>query len=204
MAAAALALVWATVPAGAATPAEDYQAARKIFVRGDVVGAMPLLRKAADAGHAPAQVLLAQILDQAEFDREAVDYFRKAAAQGDADGEFGLGTMYAGGEGVARDAQEALRWYRLAAGRGHERAILVLALAHLRGDLGLTDRRRDDAQARQWIRAAAEKGDAQAMQGLASALRSGDFGFVADSGQAAEWEAKLKKLRAIATRNPKK
>lgn len=204
MAAAALALVWAAVPAGAATPAEDYQAARKIFVRGDVVGAMPMLRKAADAGHAPAQVLLAQILDQAEFDREAVDYFRKAAAQGDADGEFGLGTMYAGGEGVARDAQEALRWYRLAAGRGHERAILVLALAHLRGDLGLTDRRRDDAQARQWIRAAAEKGDAQAMQGLSSALRSGDFGFVADSGQAAEWEAKLRKLRAIATRNPKK
>lgn len=204
MVAAALALTWAAVPAGAATSAEDYQAARKIFVRGDVVGAMPLLRKAADAGHAPAQVLLAQILDQAEFDREAVDYFRKAASQGDADGEFGLGTMYAGGEGVARDAQEALRWYRLAAGRGHERAILVLALAYLRGDLGLTDRRRDDAQARQWIRAAAEKGDAQAMQGLASALRSGDFGFVADSGQAAEWEAKLKKLRAIATRNPKK
>lgn len=204
MAAAALALVWTAVPAGAATPAEDYQAARKIFVRGDVVGAMPLLRKAADAGHAPAQVLLAQILDQAEFDREAIDYFRKAAAQGDADGEFGLGTMYAGGEGVARDAQEALRWYRLAAGRGHERAILVLALAHLRGDLGLTDRRRDDAQARQWIRAAAEKGDAQAMQGLAAALRSGDFGFVADSGQAAEWEAKLRKLRAITTRNPKK
>lgn len=201
----ALVLAWGVLPAGAATPADEgFQQARKMFVRGDVVGAMPLLRKAADEGHAPAQALLAQILDQAEFDKEAVDYFRKAALQGNADGEYGLGTMYAGGEGVARDPQEALRWYRLAAGHGHDRAILVLALAHLRGDLGLTDRRRDDGQARQWIRMAAEKGDVQAMDGLAKSLRSGDFGFAVDPGQAAEWDARVKKLRAVAGSRPAK
>lgn len=197
----ALALTWMMAqPVGAATPEERFQEARRIFIRGDVVGAMPSLRKAADEGHAPAQALLAQILDQAEFNQEAVEYFRKAALQGNADGEYGLGTMYAAGEGVQRDAQEALRWYRLAAGRGHDRAILVLALAHLRGDLGLVDRRRDDPQARLWIRGAAEKGDVQAMDGLAAALHSGDFGFAVDPGQAAVWEAAVKKLRATVTR----
>lgn len=202
VAAAILALTWVAMPAGAATAEDVYQEARNIFLRGDVVGAMPLLRKAADEGHAPAQVMLAQILDKAEFDKEAIEYFRKAALQGNADGEFGLGTMYAGGEGVSRDTQEALRWYRLAAGRGHDRAILVLALAYLGGNLGLTDRRRDDAQARLWIRTVAETGNIQGMEGLAAALRSGDFGFVVDTKQAADLEEKVKKLRT--SRRPKK
>lgn len=201
-AAAILALTWFAMPVGAATTGDVFQEARKVFLQGDVVGAMPLLRKAADEGHAPAQVMLAQILDKAEFDKEAVEYFRKAALQGNADGEFGLGTMYAGGEGVSRDPQEALRWYRLAAGRGHDRAILVLALAYLGGNLELTDRRRDDAQARLWIQAAAEAGNIQVMEGLAAALRSGDFGFVVDPKQAADLEEKIKKLRA--SRRPKK
>lgn len=200
----AFAMAWPALPAGAATPEEGFREARKIFVRGDVVGAMPLLRKAADAGHAEAQVLLAQILDKAEFDTEAIAYFRKAALQGSAEGEFGLGSMYAGGEGTARDEREALRWYRLAAGRGHDRAILVLALAHLRGDLGLTDRRHDDPQARLWIMKAAEKGDLQAMGGLAAALRNGDFGFSKDPVQASDWEAKINKLRGIPPGKPKK
>ena len=203
LAAVVLALAWFAMPAGAATAEENYQEARRIFVRGDVVGAMPLLRKAADEGHAPAQVLLAQMLDQAEFNSEAVEYFRKAAQQGNADGEFGLGSMYAAGEGVPRDAQAALNWYRRAAGRGHDRAILALALAHLRGDLGLTNRKSDDSQVRQWIRTAAEKGDLQAMEGLVVALRNGDFGFAVDAGQAADWEAKIKKLRATSSRRPK-
>ena len=190
------------MPVGAATTEDVFQEARKVFLQGDVVGAMPLLRKAADEGHAPAQVMLAQILDKAEFDKEAVEYFRKAALQGNADGEFGLGTMYAGGEGVSRDPQEALRWYRLAAGRGHDRAILVLALAYLGGNLELTDRRRNDAQAQLWIQAAAEAGNIQVMEGLAAALRSGDFGFVVDPKQAADLEEKIKKLRA--SRRPKK
>ena len=44
---------------------------------------------------------------------EAVRRVRLAAEQGDADAQFNLGRMYAGGEGVAKDAVEAVRWYRL-------------------------------------------------------------------------------------------
>jgi TPR repeat protein len=49
---------------------------------------------------------------------EAVRWYRKAAEQGDADGQFNLGFMYAKGQGVTQDQAEAVRWYRKAAEQG--------------------------------------------------------------------------------------
>jgi TPR repeat protein len=46
---------------------------------------------------------------------EALKWFRKAAAQGDADAQNGLGQMYQDGEGVQQNYVEAARWYRMAA-----------------------------------------------------------------------------------------
>jgi membrane associated rhomboid family serine protease len=46
---------------------------------------------------------------------EAVAQYRKAAAMGDADGEFYLATMYEQGSGVPKDAKQAVSWYRKAA-----------------------------------------------------------------------------------------
>ena len=40
---------------------------------------------------------------------------RMAAEQGDAAAQCRLGLAYASGEGVARDAKEAVKWWRLAA-----------------------------------------------------------------------------------------
>ena len=42
-------------------------------------------------------------------------WFRRAAAQGDAAGEFHVGLDYAQGFGVAQDEAKANRWYRKAA-----------------------------------------------------------------------------------------
>ena len=84
-----------------AGPQEDYSAGRKAYLAGDVVGAMPALRRAADDGYAPAQSLYGYILDKAEYDEEAAQYFRRAAYQCDADGQYGLAMLYATGEGVA-------------------------------------------------------------------------------------------------------
>lgn len=114
------------------------------FRTGDLIVAMGLFRQAAQAGHAPAQARLADLLDAAEQDAEAVTWYRRAAEQGDADGEFGLGRMLAHGEGVARDAAQALAWYRKAAARQHVRALEALARATRSGDLGLV---RDVAEA---------------------------------------------------------
>ena len=83
-----------------AGPQDDYSAGRKAYLAGDVRRAMPPLKRAADAGHAPAQSLYAYILDKAEYNEEAAQYFRRAAEQGDADGQYGLGILYAAGEGV--------------------------------------------------------------------------------------------------------
>ena len=51
----------------------------------------------------------------AKDDVEAVKWYRKAAEQGLADGQFFLGWMYEEGRGVAEDEVEAVKWYRKAA-----------------------------------------------------------------------------------------
>ena len=123
--------------AAAATPQEDTERADASLRAGDLITAMALLRQAADAGHAPAQARLADLLDVAEQDAQAVALYRKAAEQGNAAGEFGLGRMLTQGEGVARDVPEGLRWIQRAAAGDHAPAIEWLARAHRSGDLGL-------------------------------------------------------------------
>ena len=44
---------------------------------------------------------------------------RKAAAQGEPNGQYNLGVAYENGAGVQQDYDEALRWYRLAADQGN-------------------------------------------------------------------------------------
>jgi TPR repeat protein len=46
---------------------------------------------------------------------EAVKWWRKAAEQGHANAQYGLGAMYTSGRGVARDDAEAAKWFRKAA-----------------------------------------------------------------------------------------
>ena len=48
---------------------------------------------------------------------------RKAAVEGDADAQFGLGVMYQHGLGVSKDYVEAYAWYILAAAQGEEMAV---------------------------------------------------------------------------------
>jgi len=58
---------------------------------------------------------------------EAVKWYRKAADQGDATGQYNLGWMYANGRGVPQDDAEAVKWYRKAADQGDARAQSALA-----------------------------------------------------------------------------
>jgi TPR repeat protein len=125
----------ATVVAAAAP--DDTLRAEESLRNGDLITAMALLRKAADEGYAPAQARLADLLDVAEQDAQAVALYRKAAEQGNAAGEFGLGRMLTQGEGVARDVAQGLQWIRRAAERSHVPAVEWLARAYRSGDLGL-------------------------------------------------------------------
>jgi TPR repeat protein len=47
-------------------------------------------------------------------DAAAASWFRKAAAQGEAAGQFNLGILYAHGRGVPLDVMQAYKWFELA------------------------------------------------------------------------------------------
>jgi uncharacterized protein len=134
-------------PLAVAGPEQDTELAVKEFNRGDLVVSMALWRKAANEGYAPAQVWLGDILDKSEEDQEAVDWYRKAAAQGSAAGEYGLGQMYAKGEGVKKDLTEARAHILRAAEKNYLPAVTMMMEASRTGGLGAT---RDMAQADAW------------------------------------------------------
>lgn len=184
----------AAATVGQAAPADDHQRGVTAYARGDVVGAMSALRGAARAGHAPSQVLLAHILDQADFAEEAASLYRQAAEQGDADGLLGLGRASLTGRGIAKDEKAALQHFSKAAELGHAAAIEVVAEAVVRGQMGLGQARPDEAVAA--VRRAADRGHLVSIDALAQAHRSGRWGLAVDAGQAAEWQARAARLRA--------
>lgn len=151
----ALALALAVARGACAGPAEDYDKGLAAFQSDDVVAAMQWLRRAAGENYAPAQALLARILDLAEENEQALELYRRAAEQGNADGMYGLGHLYANGDGVAQDNEQAVHWYTRAAEAGHDHAMLTLAEAYLNGALGL---RADRDKARAWLERGAARG----------------------------------------------
>lgn len=186
-----LALVIAPVLAG--DPAALTDKAAAAYRLGDLASAIKWYREAAEAGFAPAQAKLAFVLDHAEENEEAAAWFARAAAQGNAEGEFGLARMLAVGEGIARDPAQALRWMKAAAEQDFPPALSGLALWLEVGIGGIAA----DAQgaARYWLRAA-ELGDHQAMQRLSVAYRKGELGLDPDEAKSRQWDARLRDATA--------
>ncbi len=88
---------------------------------------------------------------------EAVDWFRKAAEQGYAEGQYWLGWCYRDGHGVAKDKSMAVYWYRKAAEQGHASGQYWLGFYYYWGQ-GVAE---DKSMAVYWYRKAAEQGLAQ-------------------------------------------
>ncbi|MGA0533425.1 tetratricopeptide repeat protein [Hansschlegelia sp. KR7-227] len=74
-----------------------------------------------------------------------------------------LGVLYAGGYGVPRQVDEAVRWYQRAAKDGDREAMLALGLMKLQGLGGP----KDPAAAAVWFEKAADKGEPEALYNLA-------------------------------------
>jgi len=87
---------------------------------------------------------------------------RKAAEQGDAKAQYGIGLMYKNGRGVSQDYAQAVAWFRKAAEQGYADAQVVLGLMYGMGR-GVPQ---DDMQAVAWYRKAAEQGLANAQVAL--------------------------------------
>lgn len=139
--------------------------------------AMRWYRNEAAKGYAPAQFLLAYMLevgveipeDNVRIDRDLVrarDWYAKAAAQGHARAMYRLARMYRDGRGGSVDAAEAARLFKAAAERGHVEAQSMLGYLYAMGE----SVERDDIQAYLWLSLAARAGDATAADNLARLL----------------------------------
>jgi uncharacterized protein len=191
--------MWVVVAATSASAGADdeFRTGERAFKTGDLVAATTSLRRAAEAGHTKAQVLLGDILDASEFDAEALAWYRRAAQQGDADGEFGVGSMYLAGEGVKQDHEQAYAWIQRAAEKKHTRATVAMASAYIRAEKGEIQVFPDKARAAEWLEKAAAFDYLPAVEALALAYRSGGYGLAPSPSLAARYTTQADAIRRL-------
>jgi TPR repeat protein len=131
-------------------------------------------RRAADKGHAGAQMNLAMMyFDGQGVARnvgQAVAWYEKAAGGGDAIAMLNLGSIYeTGAERMPRDLAKAAAWYGKAAERGLGTAQYRLGMLY-RDGRGVA---RDRSQAIDWLRQAAERDETDAQLELGTLLSPG-------------------------------
>lgn len=121
----------------------------------------------------------------AQNESEEVSRVRKAAEQGNAVAQNGLGYRYELGNGVTQNYAEALKWYRKAADQGNVFAQRSLGYYFLKGIVVA----KDHAEAVKWFRKAAEQGHAQAQYDLGLRYANGE-GVKKDEAEAVKWYRK--------------
>lgn len=114
---------------------------------------------------------------------EAEKWYRKAANQGYAEGQFNLGNLYENGAGLPQNDNKAVEWYEKAAKQGHAEAQCFLGSYYERGGRGVI---KDISQAAKWYRKAAMQGWADAQGALAYCYALGD-GVPEDASEAYVW-----------------
>jgi TPR repeat protein len=112
----------------------------------------------------------------------AITEWQPLAEDGDADGQFGMGLLYANGFGVPLDDTQALKWYGLAAEQNHANAQCNIAVMHANG-WGVPQ---SDAEAFKFYSLAAEQGVTEAQSAVAK-MYFGGFGAEKDYVQAHKW-----------------
>ncbi len=127
------------------------------------------LETRARSGIAQAQTVFGLELESENKFAEAVSWYRKAAAQGEANAMRNLGVCYLDGKGLTKEPAEAANWFRKAADLGNQDAPDDLGDLYLEG-IGVT---KDEAAAAGWYRKGAERGDGNAMNSLAASYWKG-------------------------------
>ena len=140
-------------------------------------------RARAAAGDVIAQFSLGSLLYYGGSDTaQAIEWIRKAAAQGFAPAEFHLGQIYDFGFGAAQNDTQALDWYRRAAGHGSVAAQRSLGDFYRKGRAVAADA----AQAVRWYQRAAEGDDLRAQYQLGQMYFDGS-GVARDYASAYLW-----------------
>ena len=174
-----------------------FQRGYDAWFAGDIVGAMPPLKTAADAGHAKAQALYGALLDHADNDAEAAVYYKKAADQGDPDGAFGLASFYMTGDTGERDPSKALPLFQLAVEKGHMGSIKTLAQNYLANSFSSLPETRFAPETWRLVRIAADKEELDFMVILEQAYREGNPQVQKDIAAADALKAKIDKALGL-------
>jgi TPR repeat protein len=172
---------------------ETLMAAKKFYADKQYGQALPLFRKAAEAGNGVAASYLGYMYanslgDLTKDDAQAVNWYRKGADAGTATAMRLLGYMYRKGRGgLPKDDAQAAIWYRKAADGGDATGMANLGIMYATGSDGLP---KDEVQAVSWYRKAAEAGDATGMTNLGLMYNNGWGGLPKDDAQAVNWYRK--------------
>ena len=160
----------------------DYKESGKLYLK-----VMSLCASATPCSAAFAMRMMAD-----EIDTRRRDWFEKALARaqgGDVDYEYGVGCIYAGGLGVARDAASAFRWFDRSARHGNLSAMAAVGAAYSTGSGVETDYH----AAVEWLTKAAQEGLPVAEERLGYLYQNG-FGVDRDLCAAKEWYEKAANL----------
>ena len=122
---------------------------------------------------------------QTQADRRQIAEIKAKAEKGDVDAQYDLGNRYATGEGVAKDAVEAVKWYRKAAEQNLAEAQYCLGICYANGE-GVA---KDAVEAVKWWRKAAGQNLAEAQYNLGVSYATGE-GVAKDEVEAVKWYRK--------------
>lgn len=136
---------------------------------------------AANSGHAANYAKGLAAYGEGDY-ATALAEWQPLAEQGDPDGQFGLGLLYANGWGVDLNDDEALKWYGLAADQGHAEAAYNLGVMCANG-WGVPQ---SDEEAFKWYSLAAERGFTAAQISLGKMYAVG-YGAPQDAIMAHMW-----------------
>jgi TPR repeat protein len=146
------------------------------------LSAVDYLRRSAELGYPPAQVVLGYFYDTGSIvsqdPQQAADWYKKAARQDDRLADWLLGRLYYVG-GIPRDLNAAESWLQKAANQGDPFGQHLLGLIRLE--------RNDYPKAADWFRKAAMQGLPQAQQQVGELFRHGQAGVTADKFEAYMW-----------------
>jgi TPR repeat protein len=115
----------------------------------------------------------------------AMREWQPIAEQGDANAQYNLGLLYARGQGVEKNPQEAARWYEKAAEQGVPAAQYNLGVMYANGQ-GV---QASPEQAAKWFLKAAEQGVTDAATGLGNVYQEGEGAF-RNYSEAEKWYRK--------------
>lgn len=158
------------------------------YRKGNLIVGIQLLEKSAVAGYPPAQVTLAYILNQSDNNDIAFHWYQQAAKNKDAAGLYGLGNMYANGEGTNMNLPKAGELILKSAQLEYLPAMRAYAYALEHGQLGFD---LNHGTAATWYLKAANLGDSVSMRRLRDAYKYGQLGLPIEAQQSADWDAKI-------------